>query len=170
MSKYQTSQTKKMYVYIIGPLVVSLMLYSFSWITSGLEKVNNKDRCVTKQKWFALAEKLGLFDIFITIFLPFVLIFVASVLISVRLMQNLINMSVRSHLGYGRSSNSEHAELTLLRSNSAPARVLAVSSLRRISRHLNFSVNVLVERKKVPAFFFSHDTLNFIHTEKFVLK
>jgi hypothetical protein len=47
-------------------------------------------RCEPKTDWFYVVEKLGLIDIVLTIFVPFVIIIVANVLISIKLTRSVI--------------------------------------------------------------------------------
>jgi hypothetical protein len=58
---------------------------------TGIETIEFQTRCETKLDWFFIAEKLGLFDIVLTIFIPFLIISVANVLISLKLMKSVIS-------------------------------------------------------------------------------
>jgi hypothetical protein len=61
------------------------------WVTTGTEVIESQTRCETKTEWFFIAEKLGMIDIVLTILVPFLIITVANLLISLKLMRSVIH-------------------------------------------------------------------------------
>jgi hypothetical protein len=76
-------------MYTLNPLLFALAFYSWVWLTTGVEAIGSQMRCETKTEWFFIAEKLGLIDIVLTIFVPFLIIIIANLLISLKLMRSV---------------------------------------------------------------------------------
>jgi hypothetical protein len=67
----------------------AFVLYSVALFTTGLGKPNeNSTRCEALPKWMDIVERMALFDIIITIFVPMCFILVVNVLISLKLMSS----------------------------------------------------------------------------------
>ncbi len=74
-------------MFISSILAFSLLFYSFSIVTSGLEQTNfGTTECVTFEKWYGLVKWFVYADIMLTIVIPFLLIFLTSAVIIMKLM------------------------------------------------------------------------------------
>ena len=62
-----------------------LCLYSFNMLATGLKEFDLKSKCVPMDTWLVFARYMTLFDIFITMLVPFLLISIINALIAVRL-------------------------------------------------------------------------------------
>lgn len=68
--------------------IFSLIFYSFSIITSGIENHgSNEKTCVTLEKWFGLASMMAFIDSIITICIPFIIISILNISICCKLME-----------------------------------------------------------------------------------
>jgi len=73
--KREFTCNKKMNKFCIGIIITfAFILYSFSLITSGIEKVGSKFTCVTYEKCFDFVKKAVFIDTAITTFVPFIII------------------------------------------------------------------------------------------------
>lgn len=72
---------------ISGLLILSLVLYSFSLVTSGLESDHDKSiySCVTKKDWFELVKLMAFIDTIFTMIIPFLIISISNLMIVYKL-------------------------------------------------------------------------------------
>lgn len=88
MKKYQfcNKDRNKLSVFVL--ILFSLAFYSFTLFTSGLEPVSSKAfGCVALERWFNLVKLMAFIDTFITMFFPFVIIFLSNISIVWKLMK-----------------------------------------------------------------------------------
>jgi len=78
-----TVSRKKATIFVI--IVISTCFYSFSLITSNLKAFSNKTQCVTLSEWFELTHVFVMFDVTVTMIVPFILISIFNFLIVFRL-------------------------------------------------------------------------------------
>ncbi|RNA32293.1 thyrotropin-releasing hormone receptor-like [Brachionus plicatilis] len=84
--------TNKFSIFML--MAISLIIYSFALVTSGIESSNDeKNSCVTLTKWFDLVQLIAFIDMLITMVIPFLIIFISNISIVYKLM------------GFGYSSN-----------------------------------------------------------------
>ena len=67
-------------------VLISFFIYFYSLFTSGIEGVK-KPGCVTLEKWFNITKLLAMFDILLSIILPFFVIAITNILIVFKLMK-----------------------------------------------------------------------------------
>jgi hypothetical protein len=73
---------------ILFLLIFSLCFYLFAIFTSEINYVNSWQKgCITKQNWYDVVQVLAIVDIFLSILLPFVLIFSINIIFSYKLMK-----------------------------------------------------------------------------------
>jgi hypothetical protein len=100
-------------------------------------------RCETKTDWFFIVEKLGLIDIVITIFVPFLIIIVANVLISLKLMRSVIQRA--------QNANTQNQSAPATRQNNLNIFSLTTTqptTINKSSAAINFRKSELRKRKK----------------------
>jgi hypothetical protein len=70
---------------ILAIVIISTSFYSFSLFSSNLKQFENKMQCVTFGEWFELAHVFVMFDVALTMIVPFILISIFNFLIVIRL-------------------------------------------------------------------------------------
>jgi hypothetical protein len=96
--------------YTLATLLIALVFFSVLIVGSGVEAVNIEHEeneatnssariklCVTKESWFSTIERVIFVDIVASIFLPFVVILVSSILISIKLVNMSRNIDHKMH-------------------------------------------------------------------------
>lgn len=81
--KRATVSRKKATISVI--IIISTCFYSFSLISSNLKPFENEMQCVTLGEWFELAHVFVMFDVALTMIVPFILISIFNFLIVFRL-------------------------------------------------------------------------------------
>ncbi|CAF1030706.1 unnamed protein product, partial [Brachionus calyciflorus] len=78
--------TNKLSIFILT--LASMSIYSFSLFTSGLEfsSDNTTKSCVTLTKWFNIVQLMAFIDTFLTMIIPFLIIFISNISIVWKLM------------------------------------------------------------------------------------
>lgn len=86
MKRFSLIQNKRKYkILLVIIFIFTMSIYSFNWFTAGFEDSHQIKTCVILESWFELMKVASLLDIIFSIILPFLLIFIASVLIIYRL-------------------------------------------------------------------------------------
>jgi heme/copper-type cytochrome/quinol oxidase subunit 1 len=102
--KYSTLKEKVKQLCVWFIMILSLCIYSFSLFMTGLEELNsNIMQCVPLEKWIIPVKKIVLVDILITILIPFMVIFLANLFISFKLMKGSISKN-KNRLSESRNS------------------------------------------------------------------
>jgi hypothetical protein len=148
MSRFKGTHKRKTFLYMFTPLLLALFYYSWQWQMSGLELIGFQMRCVTKIEWFYIAEKLGVFDVVLTIFVPFLIIIVANGLISVRLMKSVIddkNPEQHDQLVDGVPTSNDNTSMSSRRATQLEVR----KSSNPSRQHLNMHIDVICKRRQL---------------------
>ena len=80
-----TSNQKK--ICILTAIVGGFLIYSFSFVTSGLEMHNSLEACVPHERWLNFVQLMSLIDTVIAIIIPFFVILIANTLIVGKLLK-----------------------------------------------------------------------------------
>ncbi|CAF0746902.1 unnamed protein product, partial [Brachionus calyciflorus] len=147
------SNRNKLSVVFLG--LISMFLYSYSFVTSDLETYKNKSVCVTLEKWFEFVNYMAFADIFLTMIIPFFLISASNILIVIKLMQiknpfqknesNYLKRSVR--IDFSSLSNCENRNQTM--STEFDRNCSTISHLARNSSLLSYNSNSNSIKRKV---------------------
>lgn len=158
LKKYLITGKKKHKKAILYITLFSLVLYSFSLKTSGLESNANEISCVTLAYWFKFANVFAFIDGFLTMFLPFCIIFISNVAICIKLLKtpsviklshsNQSNSPLRK-LRVSFSKKTSKVELSVISDNVSSGSVISRrnnknNTLKPIKNSvLNVSLNVI---------------------------
>ncbi|CAF0931409.1 unnamed protein product [Brachionus calyciflorus] len=88
LKRYDMCNSYRNKIAIILLIIFSLIFYSFSLFTTGIEYENNLKVCVTYENWVSFVKKISFVDIWITIIIPFLIILIVNISISLKLMRN----------------------------------------------------------------------------------
>lgn len=108
-----TKTTNKASVFMLT--AVSLIIYSFALFTSGIESSGEGTKsCVTLTKWFDMVQLIAFIDMFITMVIPFLIIFISNISIVCKLMGfgSKSNFVIESHR-FSSNGSTEISELAL---------------------------------------------------------
>jgi len=85
--------------FIFCMIFFTLTFHSFALLTSGVEPVHQNGiiSCVTLLKWFNYMNIFALIDMILTIFIPFLFVFVLNLLIIHKLNQTKFEYTVNRH-------------------------------------------------------------------------
>jgi hypothetical protein len=148
MSRFKKSRKWRLYFFILTPLLVAVAFYSWEWQMSGIEIIEFQMRCVTKLNWFYIAEKLGLCDIVLTIFAPFLIISAANVLISLKLMKSVISRGEDQNIE-NYNQNEEAVVQSIENVNTVSRRATqSTSHFSSSSLRFNLSISAIGQRKQ----------------------
>ncbi|RMZ95397.1 thyrotropin-releasing hormone receptor [Brachionus plicatilis] len=86
LRRYDLCSSFRNKIVIFVLVLFSLLFYSFTIFTSGIETDNGTKACVTKAYWISFVKKFSFIDIWITIIIPFFIILIVNASISVKLM------------------------------------------------------------------------------------
>jgi len=106
LKKYLITGKRKHQKAILYITLFSLVLYSFSLKTSGLESNANEISCVTLVYWFKFANVFAFIDGFLTMFLPLCIIFISNVTICMKLLKSTPKSSKQAQTS--QSSATKH--------------------------------------------------------------
>ena len=87
---------KKSIVLVI--VFMSLFIYSYALVTTSVEITDSKEIvCTPIKKWFNLVKLMSVFDSFIAILIPFLLIFISNTMVGFKLIDhsNRFNLSIK---------------------------------------------------------------------------
>lgn len=91
----------------------SLIIYSFALFTSGIESFGKETKnCVTLTKWFDLVQLIAFIDMFVTMIIPFFIIFISNISIVYKLIGfgSKSRFSIQSHR-FSSNASTEISEL-----------------------------------------------------------
>jgi hypothetical protein len=150
------------YRFVCITLVVALFVYSILIVGSGIERVSweatnsttkSAKMCVVLEKWFTTIEWFMLVDIAFSIFLPFVVILITNLMISVKLMQKSRSISRYHSTASSRTAppvaiNGEVIDLrraSLVTQHDVSLMEQASANVRKFSQFLYGANNTIVQ-------------------------
>jgi hypothetical protein len=162
---------KKFHINIVLPVVVALVMYSFTLVTSGLVVYENEPVCATRPEWIDLTEKLGLFDIVIATIAPLtIVIFIYSILMGVlvrKLILSIKTIGVSSRTGNETTGGFDLSEMGA--SGKSPTHTsLSDPERRRLAKKNSLAAESMVTTKNKKKIY-SKTTCAFILLSTFFL-
>lgn len=128
LNRQQICTKRRNMTALIALFIFSLIFYSFSLFTSGLEdpKATQEPTCITLEKWFHVVKVFIVIDTCFTLFIPMTIIFVMNLSIIIKLMkadttiesQNTRNSRISVQLDHAKASKlyQSKKKCSLLRS------------------------------------------------------
>ena len=134
------TRNKSSFIIIIS---LGLLLYLFSLKTTGLEEHDSRSSCVLHKKWLKFVSYMSFGDMIIAIFIPFVFILFANLLISIKLIRFSSSFAMLKKIfckcstkqsSTSENCNSDELSFSLNKCGKSEPMCLAKSNLRRLTK------------------------------------
>lgn len=132
-----------------------MLFYSFTIFTSGIETDNGIRACVTKEPWVSFVKKFSFIDIWLTIIIPFIIILIVNVSISIKLMRVIRSTKTFNTIIFFNNRNNSNRPIGIRKKcgsfksygTTAQASVMGLCSVkykRRLSKKYTKTTRVLL--------------------------